>query len=83
MNIEYIKAVTYICPNCGTSIKFNVDLDCSATKELFDVVNNLICPKCKEDLSFNARTTFNSIKEYNESVKKLLSVQKECNAKLN
>lgn len=55
MRIEYVKTVTYTCPVCNTSIKFDVEPDWNSMKELFDAVDNLTCPKCKEDLSYQAK----------------------------
>ena len=82
MRIEYVKTVTYTCPVCNTSIKFDVEPDWNSMKELFDAVDNLTCPKCKEDLSYQAKTVFNAPKDYNDAVKKLLSVEKEFDATL-
>lgn len=80
MFADFVKKVSFSCPQCNTSITF--DVLSGDIKELFQVTENLICPKCSESLSYDARNMIHSIYEYNKAVKNLNDTEKDTNSKL-
>ncbi len=70
--LSLIKRFTFRCPNCNTSIGFEVP-NPSATNandeldKLSSTISNLICPKCSTSLGTGAIKSFNAVKSYNSS----------------
>lgn len=53
MFANFVEKVTFTCPQCNTSITFDIPWD--DIRKLFNVTERLTCPKCLESLSSDAR----------------------------
>lgn len=74
MFADFVKKVTFSCPQCTTSITF--DILSSNTRELFNATDRLACPKCSESLSYDACRMLRAIDTYNNAVQALNDTEK-------
>lgn len=82
MFASLVKKVTFTCPVCNTSIKFDVHPGTDEIQELYNAINNLECPKCKESLSSSATEMLRAIYDYNNAVSKLSALEKCMDSEL-
>lgn len=82
MFANLVKKVTFTCPNCNTSIKFDVLPGNDEIQDLYSVAENLECPKCKESLSNSATEMVRAILDYNKAVTILSALEKCMDSKL-
>lgn len=80
MFADFVKKVTFSCPQCNTSVTFDVLAD--DIRELFNAAERLACPKCSESLSYDARSMTQAIYEYNKAVQTLNDTEKDTGSKL-
>lgn len=64
-----VKKITIICPECKTSMTFNVDAD--NIEALYNAVSNLKCPRCTKELDYEAQHMINAVRTYNSAVLEL------------
>ncbi len=69
--IKLIEHVAFLCPDCKTSIKFEVPNPVKDTDENMDKLSNsvnaLTCPKCGTSLGIGASKMLHFVKSYNAS----------------
>lgn len=80
MYANFVNKVTFSCPQCNTSITF--DVLSGDIRELFDAVERLACPKCSESLSYDACNMVRAIHEYNKAAQALNDTQKDTGSKI-
>ena len=76
MFADLVKKVTFTCPCCNTSIKFDVCPGDNEIRDLYKAVNHLECPKCKNSLARSSAEAVDTIMEYNTAVSKLRALEK-------
>lgn len=76
MFADLIRKVTFTCPSCNTSIKFDVLPDDDEIRALYNTVDHLECPKCKNSLAGCSTETVRAVMDYNNAVSKLHALEK-------
>lgn len=76
MFADLVKKVTFTCPCCNTSIKFDVLSGDDEIRALYNTVNSLECPKCQNSLASSSTEAVRAIMEYNNAATKLCALEK-------
>lgn len=80
MFANFVEKVTFTCPQCNTSITFDIPSD--DIRKLFNVTERLTCPKCLESLSSDARSMAHAIYEYNKAAQALNDTEENTGSEL-
>lgn len=79
MDAKLIRKVTFTCPGCNTSIKFDILPGEKEREELMLAVKTIGCPKCHISLYKDAQRMLLAIYEYNAAPEKLsTTVESTC-----
>lgn len=71
MDAKLIRKVTFTCPGCNTSIKFDILPGEKEREELMLAVKTIGCPKCHISLYKDAQRMLLAIYEYNAALETL------------
>lgn len=82
MFASLVKKVTFKCPECNTTIKFDIHSGDNEMQSLFSAISCLTCPKCKESLADTGTEMIRAIYEYNNAVFNLSALEKCMDAEL-